>query len=82
MKRIVLFILLLLFVAPASAEAAGNTIWIAAPANRNYLGEITNKNFEKSLAPTGDLGKLIFQPVTRPRTWVSFRTGGYLDQKS
>ena len=70
MKRIVLFILLLLFVAPASAEAAGNTIWIAAPANRNYLGEITNKDFEKSLAPTGDLGKLIFQPVTRPRTWI------------
>lgn len=70
MKRIVLFILLLLFVAPASAEAAGNTIWITAPANRNYLGEITNKDFEKSLAPTGDLGKLIFQPVTRPRTWI------------
>ncbi|MFM8620924.1 MAG: DUF6049 family protein [Candidatus Nanopelagicaceae bacterium] len=70
MKRLVLFFFALLFISPAPAQAAGNSIWIATPANRNYVGEITNKDFEKSLAPTGDLGKLVFQPVARPRTWI------------
>jgi hypothetical protein len=69
-KRLVVLFFALLFIAPAPAQAAGNSIWIAAPANRNYVGEITNKDFEKSLAPTGDLGKLVFQPVARPRTWI------------
>ena len=70
MKRIFLFLFVALFLTPAPAQAAGNTIWIAAPANRNYVGEITNKDFEKSLAPSGDLGKLVFQPVAKPRTWI------------
>ena len=70
MKRAFLFFFALLFLAPAPAQAVGNSIWIATPANRNYVGEITNKDFEKSLAPTGDLGKLVFQPVARPRTWI------------
>ena len=60
----------MLFVAPAPAEAASQVIWLATPANRNYAGEITNKDFEKSLDPKGELGKLVFEPIARPRTWI------------
>lgn len=70
MKRILLLILALLFILPAPAQAAGKTIWLATAANRNYAGEITNENFEKSLAPAGELGKLVFSPTPRPRTWI------------
>ena len=70
MKRLFLFFFILLFISPAPAQAAGNSIWIATTANRNYVGEVTNKDFEKSLAPTGELGKLVFSPVARPRTWI------------
>ena len=70
MKKFFLFLLALLFITPAPAKAATHSIWLATPANRNYAGDIINKDFEKSLAPTGDLGKLIFQPVARPRTWI------------
>ena len=70
MKRLFLFCFILLFLTPAPAQAAGNSIWIATTANRNYVGEITNKDFEKSLAPAGDLGRLVFSPVARPRTWI------------
>ena len=70
MKKLFLFLAALFFVIPAPAQAASHTIWITSTANRNYAGEITNKNFEKSLEPSGDLGKLVYQPVARPRTWI------------
>lgn len=70
MKKFLILVAALFFTLPAPAEAAGNTIWLATTANRNYAGEITNKNFEKSLAPEGELGKLVFNPVARPRTWI------------
>ena len=53
-----------------TASAESRTIYIASIANRNYQGELTNKDFESSLAPDGELGKLIFNPIARPRNWV------------
>ena len=51
-------------------NAAENTVYLTSPANRNYQGEITNKDFEKSLEPTGDLGILIYQSVVKSRIWI------------
>ena len=70
MKKLFIFVAALFFIMAAPAEASSHTIWLATPANRNYAGEITNKNFEKSLDPSGELGKLVFNPVARPRTWI------------
>ena len=35
---------------PEVANAESRTIYLATAANRNYQGELINKNFEKSLA--------------------------------
>ena len=70
MKKFFLFLLALLFITPAPAKAATHSIWLATPANRNYAGDIINKDFEKSLAADGALGKLVFSPVAKPRTWI------------
>ena len=59
--RKLLLLLPLILILPAPATAAENQIYLASAANRNYEGEITNKDFEKSLAPAGELGSLIFQ---------------------
>ena len=55
---------------PEVANAESRTIYLATAANRNYQGELINKNFEKSLAPDGELGKLIFAPISSPRVWL------------
>ena len=70
MRKVFLILAALFFMVPAPVQAASHTIYLATPANRNYAGEITNKAFEKSLAPVGDLGKLVFEPIARPRTWI------------
>ena len=70
MKKLFVFLAAVFFVVPTPAQAASHTIWITSTANRNYAGEITNKNFESSLAPDGLIGKVIFQAAARPRTWV------------
>ena len=70
MKRLLVFVASLFFIIPAPALAASHTTWISSTANRNYAGEITNKTFEKSLDQNGELGKLVFNPVSKPRTWI------------
>lgn len=73
MKRILLLItslVLLQFLSPSSLLAADAPIYLTSIANRNFQGEITNKDFEKSLEPTGDLGILIYQSVAKSKTWV------------
>lgn len=52
------------------SSAAENTVYLATASNRNYQGELTNKDFEKSLQPTGELGILIYQSVAKSRIWV------------
>lgn len=70
MKKLLIFLALIFFISPSPASAASNSIWIATTANRNYVGEITNKNFEKSLESKGALGKSVFNPISRPRVWI------------
>ena len=69
MKRLLL-IIFLLFLIPFPASASNNIIYLTSTANRNYQGEFINKTFESSLAADGDLGKLVYQPLVRPRVWV------------
>jgi hypothetical protein len=38
--------------------------------NRNFSGFFYNDNLVTRLAPTGDLGNLVFYPGNRPRIWV------------
>jgi hypothetical protein len=70
MKKFIIFSFTLLFIFPTPAHAASHAIWLTTTANRNYSGEIINKDFEKSLAVDGELGKLVFNPVPKPRTWI------------
>ena len=70
MRKVFLILISLFFMVPAPAQAASHTIYLTTPANRNYAGDIINKNFEKSLEPNGELGKLVFDPIARPRTWI------------
>jgi hypothetical protein len=70
MKKFLIFLVALFFIAPAPAQAASHTIWLTTAANRNYAGDIINKDFEKSLAADGELGKLVFSPIAKPRTWI------------
>lgn len=72
MKKLFLFLVAIasLFIVPTTAVAAENIVYLTSAANRNFQGEITNKDFEKSLEPTGDLGILIFQSVAKSRVWV------------
>lgn len=70
MKKIFLILIAIFFMVPTSAQAASHTIYLTSVANRNYAGELTNQDFEKSLEPAGDLGKLVFTPIAKPRTWI------------
>ncbi len=67
-KLLLLFILLLIFPVPAKADS--RSIYLTSPANRDFNGEFINKEFESSLAPDSDLGKLVFSPIARPRVWI------------
>ncbi len=62
--------MLLLLSLQMPAEAANKNIYLTSVANRNYQGELINKDFEMALSPEGELGKLVFTPVPRPRTWI------------
>ena len=72
MKRLLVAIILLLAV-PTPASADQNQIYLATPTNRNYEGELTNKVFESSLAPNGEIGFPVFQSNasnTGERIWI------------
>ncbi|MFM7860660.1 MAG: hypothetical protein ACKO8C_04570, partial [Candidatus Nanopelagicaceae bacterium] len=58
---------------PNPASADQNQIYLATPTNRNYEGELTNKVFESSLAPNGEIGFPVFQSNasnTGERIWI------------
>jgi hypothetical protein len=54
---------------PAQAADA-KVIRLVTEPNRNFSGYFYSDDLAMRLAPTGDLGKLIFYPVNRPRIWV------------
>ena len=54
---------------PAQA-AEEKVIRLVTEPNRNFSGFFYSDDLATRLAPTGDLGKLVFYPVNRPRIWV------------
>jgi hypothetical protein len=73
MKRIwlVLFAILGLQFTYLPAQAAEEkVIRLVTEPNRNFSGFFYSDDLATRLAPTGDLGKLVFSPVNRPRIWV------------
>jgi hypothetical protein len=73
MKR---FWLLIIFIlgsqfafSPANATTS-NVVRLVTEPNRNLSGFFYSDDLVTRLAPTGDLGKLVFNPSIRPRTWV------------
>jgi hypothetical protein len=73
MKRIWLVLTLILglqFTYLPAQAVDGKNIRLVTEPNRNFSGFFYNDDLATRLAPTGDLGKLVFYPVNRPRTWV------------
>jgi len=73
MKRVwlVLTIILGLQFTYLPAQAAdAKVIRLVTEPNRNFSGYFYNDDLATRLAPTGDLGKLVFYPANRPRVWV------------
>jgi len=54
---------------PAKA-ADTNVIRLVTEPNRNYSGFFYSDDLASRLTPTGDLGKLVFNPAKSPRVWV------------
>jgi hypothetical protein len=73
MKRIwlVLTIILGLQFTYLPAQAADvKVIRLVTDPNRNFSGYFYSDDLTTRLAPTGDLGKLVFYPANRPRIWI------------
>jgi hypothetical protein len=73
MKRIWLVLILILglqFTFLPTQAADTKIIRLVTEPNRNYSGYFYSEELTTRLAPTGDLGKLVFNPVNQPRTWV------------
>lgn len=73
MKRIWLALVLILgfqFTYLPAQAADTKVIRLVTEPNRNCLGFFYSDVLASRLAPTGDLGKLVYFPANRPRTWV------------
>lgn len=73
MKRIWLVLTLILglqFTFLPAQAADAKIIRLVTEPNRNFSGYFYSDELTTRLAPTGDLGKLVFYPVNRPRIWV------------
>jgi hypothetical protein len=73
MKRIWLVIAVLLglqFTYLPAQAADATVIRLVTEPNRNFSGSFYHDDLATRLAPSGDLGNLVFYPGTRPRTWV------------
>jgi len=73
MKRVwlVLTVILGLQFTYLPAQAADvKVIRLVTEPNRNFSGFFYSDDLATRLSPTGDLGKLVFSPVNRPRIWV------------
>jgi len=73
MKRIWLVLALILglqFTYQPAQAAEVKVIRLVTEPNRNFSGYFYSDDLTTRLAPTGDLGKLVFYPANRPRIWV------------
>ena len=73
MKRVWLILAIILglqFTYQPTQAADVKVIRLVTEPNRNFSGYFYNDDLATRLAPTGDLGKLVFYPANRPRIWV------------
>lgn len=73
MKKIWLLIALVLgmqFTYLPAQAADAKVIRLVTEPNRNFTGLFYSDELATRLAPSGDLGRLVFYPSTRPRIWV------------
>jgi hypothetical protein len=73
MKRIWLVLALILglqFTYLPAQAADAKVIRLVTEPNRNFSGYFYSDDLATRLAPTGDLGKLVFYPGSQPRIWV------------
>ncbi len=73
MKRVWLILAIILglqFTYLPAQAADAEVIRLVTEPNRNFSGFFYNDELAARLAPTGDLGKLVFYPANRPRVWV------------
>ena len=73
MKRIWLVLAVILglqFTYLPAQAVEEKVIRLVTEPNRNFSGFFYNDDLATRLALTGDLGKLVFSPVNRPRIWV------------
>jgi len=52
------------------ASAATTVVLITSPVHQNFTGEFRNDELAQDLTPLGKLGRLIFVPFSKSRTWV------------
>lgn len=69
-KFVIILSLYLSFVSSPSTYGQDNIVLITAPMNQMFTGEFRNDDLAQSLAPTGKLGLLVFQPAIKNRTWI------------
>jgi hypothetical protein len=70
MKKIILFFLIALFIAPAPAQAESREVQITDTMHRNFDGTFRNDELVKEIAAGGRLWNLIFPKDLTPRIWV------------
>jgi len=72
MKKIIsVFLLTFIFISPLpNAFAASTIIKITSTVHQNFTGEFRNDVLSEELLPGGKLGRLIFGPINKSRTWV------------
>lgn len=73
MKRVWLVLVVILglqFTYLPAQAADAKVIRLVTEPNRNFSGYFYNDDLATRLAPTGDLGNLVFYPANRPRLWV------------
>jgi len=69
-KLVVLVVSVLLLMMMPQSIAANTVIRLTAPVNQTFTGEFRNDDLVQSLAPSGDLGLKVYQPIAKNRTWV------------
>jgi len=65
------FLFIIFFIAPIPrAFAESGVVQITSTIHQNFTGEFRNDVLAEELLPNGKLGRLIFVPINKNRTWV------------
>ena len=69
MKRL-LYIFLTTLLIPLPVAQASSTVLLVEPTHRSSSGVFFNDGLAESIAPTGRLGKLVFDKTNKSATWI------------